>query len=411
MNLFKGIVRWFSSRTVRQAVAAHKHVRKLLRAQRDLLSPQAVAGLAIALEALRTAVTTGAGKQELLNQMAALEAAANKWLIPYPHRAWRENVEVLLVAIAVAMGIRTFFLQPFKIPTGSMQPTLWGVTSTNLIDHPEIEFPKGLARIRHWFAGTRYVHLVAKTDGPLEAVSRPWPPVIFSIFQRVRIGGKWHIIWFPPDYGAPPAGTLEARAGLQPGKVYRKGQDVIRLKVIAGDYLFVDRFAYNFRRPRRGEIVVFETRGIQAMPPDQQNTFYIKRLVGLGGETLALERDYLVTGVPIIGTGLVGHLTINAKPLPLSDPRFCNLYSFGNPPRNTTTLTYQPNLYLGHELRGLLGPGQSYKIPPHHYFVLGDNTFNSFDSRFWGSFPQQKVIGKAFFVYWPISSRFGFGYL
>ena len=40
---------------------------------------------------------------------------------------WRENVEVLLVAIAVAMGIRTFFLQPFKFPTGSMQPTLYGV--------------------------------------------------------------------------------------------------------------------------------------------------------------------------------------------------------------------------------------------------------------------------------------------
>ena len=58
-----------------------------------------------------------------------LEKVANKWLKPYPNAAWRENVEVLLVALAVAMGIRTFFLQPFKIPTGSMQPTLYGVTS------------------------------------------------------------------------------------------------------------------------------------------------------------------------------------------------------------------------------------------------------------------------------------------
>ena len=65
--------------------------------------------------------------------MENLEKAANKWLKPYPNAAWRENVEVLLVALAVAMGIRTFFLQPFKIPTGSMQPTLYGVTSRNLI--------------------------------------------------------------------------------------------------------------------------------------------------------------------------------------------------------------------------------------------------------------------------------------
>ncbi len=56
--------------------------------------------------------------------MDGLEKAANKWLKPYPNATIRENVEVLLVALAVAMGIRTFFLQPFKIPTGSMQPTL-----------------------------------------------------------------------------------------------------------------------------------------------------------------------------------------------------------------------------------------------------------------------------------------------
>lgn len=404
------ILRWFTSKAVRQAVAAHKHVRKLLRAQSDLLSPQAIAEITAALSALRTAVQQGATKDALKSKILALETAANKWLLPYPHPAWRENIEVLLVALAVAMGIRTFFLQPFKIPTGSMQPTLWGVTSTNLIDQPGLNFPKGLARVREWFAGVRYVRLVAEADGPLEAVSRPWPRVILSIFQGVKIGGKWHIIWFPPDYGAPPGGTLEARAGLERGRFYRKGQEVIKLRVNAGDYLFVDRFTYNFRRPRRGEIIVFETRGIKAMPPDQQNTFYIKRLVGLGGETLALEKDYAVTGAPMTGFALVGHLVVNGRPTQLSDPYFCNIYSFNNPPRKTETLAYEPNRYFGHALHGLLAPGQSYRIPRNEYFVLGDNTFNSFDSRYWGSFPKQKVIGRSFFVYWPISARFGFGY-
>ena len=76
--------------------------------------------------------------------MENLEKAANKWLKPYPNAAWRENVEVLLVALAVAMGIRTFFLQPFKIPTGSMQPTLFGVTSENLLDEAGFQDPHRL---------------------------------------------------------------------------------------------------------------------------------------------------------------------------------------------------------------------------------------------------------------------------
>ena len=78
---------------------------------------------------LQKAVREGAEQKELRKKMEALEQVAGKWLKPYPHAAWRENVEVLLVALAVAMGIRTFFLQPFKIPTGSMQPTLYGVVS------------------------------------------------------------------------------------------------------------------------------------------------------------------------------------------------------------------------------------------------------------------------------------------
>src|SRR5437879_11112883 len=79
---------------------------------------------------LRKTIIENPSQGALLKQMEEVEKVANKWLKPYPNAAWRENIEVLLVALAVAMGIRTFFLQPFKIPTGSMQPTLFGVTST-----------------------------------------------------------------------------------------------------------------------------------------------------------------------------------------------------------------------------------------------------------------------------------------
>src|SRR5207244_3285757 len=106
------------------------------------------------------------------------------------------------------------------------------------------------------------------------------------------IGGVAHTMFLPPDYGSPPGGTLEARAGLQTGQSYHKGDQVVRLKTLAGDHLFVDRLTYNFRKPRRGEIVVFATQGIEEdkrnerqgrwqIPGDQ---FYIKRMVALGDE-------------------------------------------------------------------------------------------------------------------------------
>jgi signal peptidase I len=147
------ILQWFLSKTVRQATAMRKHVQKLLNHQRDILSPQAVEAVQTAMASCQHAVSENADKSALEKQMENLEKAANKWLKPYPSAAWRENVEVLLVALAVAMGIRTFFLQPFKIPTGSMQPTLYGVTSQNLINEPNFQIPTGLTRVREWFAG------------------------------------------------------------------------------------------------------------------------------------------------------------------------------------------------------------------------------------------------------------------
>ena len=113
--------------TVRTAGAMRKHVRKILDAQRDLLSPPAIDAVEGALGETKKAVAAGADNAALKKQMTNLENVANKWLKPYPNAAIRENIEVLLVALAVALGIRTFFLQPFKIPTGSMQPTLFGV--------------------------------------------------------------------------------------------------------------------------------------------------------------------------------------------------------------------------------------------------------------------------------------------
>jgi signal peptidase I len=384
-------VRWLLSKTIRQATAMRGHVQKLLNHQRDVLSPPAIEAIQAAMASCQKAVANNADKAALEKQMENLEQAANKWLKPYPNAAWRENVEVLLVALTVAMGIRTFFLQPFKIPTGSMQPTLFGVTSENLIEKPDYKIPTGWTRVRQWFEGASYLHLVAKADGPVEAVDHPVRFLIFNLWQKLVAGGKPYLIWLPPDYGAPPSGTLEARAGLQSDHSYRKGEDILKLRVNAGDHLFVDRITYNFRPPKRGEIIVFATQGIDNLPQDQ---FYIKRMVAMGGDRVQLGEDR--------------HLIINGKRLDASTPHFENVYSF-NPKVDPQESHYSGHVNFPYLAPYFQGKPDGVTVAPDHYMVMGDNTMNSLDSRAWGDFPATNVIGKSFFVYWPITDRFGWG--
>lgn len=398
---------WFLSRKVRVATHMHKHVQKILNAQRDLLSAEAIQHVDKAIAGLRDAIRSGVARPALEAKMTEFEATANKWLKPYPNAGLRENVEVLLVAIAVAMAIRTFFLQPFKIPTGSMQPTLYGITQENFLGQPEVKFPNPVSGFfTFWNRGVSYTHVVAKATGRLRIIDEnPVGIRLVNFFQRFEIGGQTHWVWFPPE-------NLWRRAGLKDPYdktvpvVFNKGDDVIKLKVISGDHLFVDRLTYNFRRPKRGEIIVFETKGILGLPQDQ---FYIKRMVAMGDEKVRIGNDR--------------HLVINGKRLNAGTPHFEHVYSFdpANPPADS--------VYSGHlndhvaaqygyrGLAPLFADGSDEElVQPNHYMVMGDNTVNSSDSRTWGDFARENVIGKSFFVYWPIGaqndreSRFGWGH-
>ncbi len=401
--------RWLTSQTLRNALTLRKHVRRLLAAQRDILAPQAITNLENALKEYDAVIAAGADNKTLLAQMQKLEEAANKWIKPYPHAGWRENIEVILVAVGVAMAIRTFFIQPFKIPTGSMQPTLFGVTSDNLINDPNFTIPTGLERVKQWFEGVSYVHVVAQTDGTLSpttpmtyfrngAMQVVEPPVkflIFNICQSFTLGGVRHTMWFPPDLGEAP---LEFRCGLDADHVYHKGEDVIKLRMAAGDHLFVDRITYNFRKPERGEIIVFATGGTKI---EKQDEFYIKRLTVLPNERVQIGNDR--------------HMIINGKRLDKTTPHFENIYGFdpATPPRESQfsghvngVVAQQFNLYPN---LAPLFPDQDtvFTNSGDNLMVFGDNTCNSSDSRVWGTLPASNVIGKSFFVYWPFTSRFG----
>jgi signal peptidase I len=391
---------WFLSKTVRQSSHMRKHVRKLIHAQRDVLNPSAVQAVFAASEELRQKEVGAINAKALQDKMENLEKVANKWLKPYPNAALRENIEVLLVAIAVAMGIRTFILQPFKIPTGSMQPTLFGITEDNLIDRPDFQIPSRFSPARffdYWFNGVGYTHEIAQADGKFEIVDEtPSRFLLFNLKQRFSVGGVVQTVWFPPEDLWKRAGFLD-RNGIPTSlfhREYKKGQDVIKLKVISGDHLFVDRMTYNFRRPRRGEIIVFETRGIYPLPQDQ---YYIKRLVALGDETVRIGNDR--------------HLIINGKRLDSSTPRFELVYSFKGPPEESKYSGHvngwvaQEN-HVGANLAPLFpDENHEFHVRHDHYMVMGDNTLNSYDSRAWGDFPQHNVIGRSFFVYWPIGTQ------
>lgn len=392
MGLEKNMkLRWFLSTKIRRATDACRHVRRLVSAQRDLLAPQALAAVNAALADTEGTINNGASDEQVDKSLGGLEKAADKWIKPYPHPEWRENIEVFLVAIVVAMGVRTFFLQPFKIPTGSMQPTLWGVTVRDLHDQPGVQFPGFFGKV--WDAavhGETFHEVIAPEDCRFvgfEPPRQPAHPLPFLNKQAIVMqyaDGSEHAftVWGGPD---DEMGWYQT--GLLVRRVFRKGEPIVRYIETTGDHLFVDRFTYNFRRPDRGEIVVFKTRGIEGIP--DQNQFYIKRLVGLPGENISL--------------GTNRHAYINGQELTAATPHFEGVYGF-DPSRPPRVDHYSGHVLLDDSRCKLQTPNDSLQIPPRNYVVFGDNTMNSLDSRFWKFVPETNVIGKSFFVYWPFST-------
>jgi len=403
------IWRWLFSRTVREAMDRRRHIHRLLCAQRDVLSEEAIQEVTRTMDYLRECWRAAAPKADLRAAMARLQAVAEQRLQDPSRKPVREATEMLAVALIVVMAIRTFGIQPMKIPTGSMQPTLFGVTAENLRDRAGFVIPTGpKAWLDRWFRGRTYYHVVAASEGKLRRIEPPEPIISwlkwvpFLRKQRFQVGQTWYTLWMPPTdlpnpFNLSPEQVFFVHAQVNPDHVYRRGEDIIKLAVTSGDHVLVDRLTYNFRRPQRGEIIVFESTGVPTLQP---GTHYIKRLVGLPNERVQIGNDR--------------HVIIDGRRLEANTPHFENVYSFNGPARDS--------IYSGHlndfiavlhrQPPSVLAPlfrreHSEFKVHPGHYFVLGDNTINSYDSRRWGDFPQEWIIGRFWLVYWPWSPRFG----
>lgn len=128
---------------------------------------------------------------------------------------------------------------------------------------------------------------------------------------------------------------------------------------LVGDRIFVDKVSYRLHPPKRGDIVVFK------YPLDRKKDF-VKRLAVLPGEQFEIQR---------------GKLLVDGRPV--EEPEFATHY------------------YYNREDWEFGKSGKVYHVPDGNYFVLGDNSAQSSDSRNWGFVPKKNMIGRAFFIWWP----------
>ena len=120
----------FQSREIKHTRLLLRHAEKFLRYKKDVLDANTRDSLTTDMNELATALAAR-DRERIRTSSVSLDQKLHKLSPPHWEMGWRENCEVILVAIVVAVAVRSYFIQPFKIPTGSMQPTLNGI-----IGHP-----------------------------------------------------------------------------------------------------------------------------------------------------------------------------------------------------------------------------------------------------------------------------------
>ncbi|MBT7304733.1 MAG: hypothetical protein HN849_34700 [Victivallales bacterium] len=319
-----------------------RHYRHLLRRDRDVLSPELneeIASTAAALRIARQQRSASGGMSEEASSVLAAQpgfagfaqgverdgftAAATGLVaelqagkagpsIPARKRAWlREHLEIAVVALGLAFGVRALFLQPFKIPTGSMQPTLYGIHFIHSESGPPKFGPVGRF-FGYLHYSRRYVDLTVLGAGDLDldGISKVEQPIPLQNWllpkSRVNIGAVGYVLPGTPEvvrkYLLPVVYARGRKLGHDRPFSFEAGELLLRGHLELGDHLFVDRTYLPFHEPHRGDVTVFRTDGIR-QPPDTKEIrarggrlngpYYIKRLVGMPGDELRVREDHV----------------------------------------------------------------------------------------------------------------------
>ena len=352
----------------------------------------------------------------------------------FPISFMADWVEMLVMAAIVAGGIRSFFLQPFKIPTNSMWPTYNGMTS--VVRAPSAPTPttqeRILSKITDW--SSTYV-IQAEDSGtvkiPLEFLGYDGTLRRYRLrhraagadYQEIYIGNRAQAISVPqdfnldgvflrtfyPNYAAMPLrrqdnerwekviehaqsnNLIEETANgpmLKTSMNVRAGENVLNFDILTGDMLFVDRVSYNFVNPSRGDTFVFRTNhipGLAVQGVPSQN-YYVKRLVGTPGDKLRVDGE--------------GRLFINGSEVTSPEPMALNSQ------RAISSNYYGYLADIGNHAYSIPLTNE-YQVTDGHYYALGDNSANSFDSRGWGEVPGKDVVGRPLVILHPFGPRWG----
>ena len=245
----------------------------------------------------------------------------------------REWLDALVIAFVLAMFIRIFLVELFKIPTGSMTPTL---------------------------IGGEVVRADVNHDGreDLLLLRAHQPPLAFhNDGERLKAMGP---------LSTPPS------------------RDLMRSQVRQQfDRILVNKFAYWFHSPDKGDIVVFK---VPERIFEVDKPIYIKRCVGEPGDVLTFDPE--------------GHLQVSGKRV-LSPSFFEHQKYVLDIATNGQKFLPQPGMDVHRRQNPSHVKIDRIKVPDDNIYVFGDNTHSSLDSRYWGGVELNRLKGRAFLRYWP----------
>lgn len=397
----------FTPKWKKEAQHLVKGARKFVDYKRDLLTPERVAEIESRQQDLKTAIKAK-DTSRVAEASKQLRAVCEKSL-PYekPLGWFEENVEVMFVAIVIALGLRAYYLQPFRIPTGSMQPTLNGIIGTPL---KSAEWPSLPVRLlEKVMRGRTYVRVENDRDRHI-AISPQGGPDIrdkqsMHFFSRSEINfSDAPPLQLPaPSNPCMDIGLRETlfnavrNRGLIP-----KGAVIAEGIIDTGDLVLVDKFSYHFRKPKRGEVFVFDTinnEGIRKRSgPQGAGSHYIKRLCGVPGDTLSIESPHLLIDGKIAKEPGIERVSRGEAEYSINSGGY-ELAKIEQPQAGGKRLPQ----YLVRE-GDTLALAAKAPVGMREYAALGDNTGNSLDSRYWGPVKEFNLVGPALFSLWPFTT-------